>query len=98
MPKGQSYKSDKYDSFEKGGYSFIEDDFVHDKTLVVKGKVEKESSSVNLKYSLSEKPEGLSASDEVKLWFNFNGDKSIFAKYSSNSPITIQYDNGVQNY
>jgi hypothetical protein len=41
MPKGRSYASDQWESFEKGGHSFVADDFVHDKTFVFKAKLEK---------------------------------------------------------
>lgn len=40
MPRGRSYATDNWRSFEKGVHSFVEDGFVHDKTLTFKARLE----------------------------------------------------------
>jgi len=42
MPKGRSYATDQWDAFEKGQQTFVQDEFVHDKTFVFKSKLEKQ--------------------------------------------------------
>lgn len=49
MSKGYSYKNEPWLGFEKGNFSIFSDDFVHDKTLVIKAKVENEKGGANVK-------------------------------------------------
>ena len=98
MPKGRSYAADPWDSYEKGAQTFVNDDFVHDKTFVFKAKIEKENEGINIKESISEKAEGLSGAGEVKFWLNFHDMRSFYLKLGSSSNLNIQFDNGVRQF
>lgn len=104
MPKGRSYSNDQWDTYDKGGQTFVQDDFVHDKTFVFKSKLEKTQTEgeksntiagVNIKETFVEKTEGLVGSSEIKFWYNIWEKRSLFVKLGTNSNLQVQYDHGL---
>ena len=77
-------------------HTFIDDGFVHDKTLSFKTKLESEKDGVAIHESIVEKTEGLSGVGEVKFWFAADEKRSIFAKIGSATNLNLHFDNGVR--
>jgi hypothetical protein len=96
MPKGRSFSSDNWQSFEKGAHSFTEDGFVHDKTLAFKARLENEKDGVDIHENIIEKTEGLSGAGEIKFWFATDENRSVYARIGSATNLNLQFDNGVR--
>jgi hypothetical protein len=105
MSKPESIKVDPWTDFPRQPYSFLTDDFVHDKLFVAKVNAKGEKSTVNIKASVSEEKaksadakSARSVSDEAKLWFNLPEGRSLYAKVKSNNYVKLQLDNGVTEH
>lgn len=86
---------DPWTDFPRLAYTFVFDDFVHDKLFVAKVNAKGVKSTVNLKASISHDKGGLSTSDEAKLWFDLPQGRSLFAKIKSSNYLKVLLDNGV---
>jgi len=96
MSKPESVKIDPWTDFPKQPYTFITDDFCHDKVCTLKVNSKGEKSTVNLKTNINRNDKAeLSISDEVKFWFQVAGSRSIYSKIKSNNYLKLHYDNGI---
>lgn len=98
MSKPESIKIEPWTDFPRLPYTFISDDFVHEKLFVAKVNAKGVSSTVNLKASVSEDKTSKSVSDEAKLWFDLPKGRSLYAKIKSSSYLKLQLDNGVTEH
>ena len=94
MSKPESIKIEPWTDFPRQAYSIITDDFVHDKLACVKVNAKGERSTANIKASVNVDKGTTSLSDEVKLWFQLPGGKSIYSKLKSSNYVKVHYDNG----
>ncbi len=96
MSKPESIKIDPWTDFPRQPYTFITDDFCHEKVYTLKVNAKGEKSTVNVKANInSNEKTGLSISDEVKFWFQVGGSRSIYSKIKSSNYLKLHYDNGV---
>lgn len=95
MSKPESIKVDPWTDFPRLPYTFVSDDFVHEKLAVFKVNAKGGRSTANLKVSVSEDKSGRSVSDEVKLWFDLPQGRSLYSKIKSSNYLKLQFDNGV---
>lgn len=86
---------DPWTDFPRLAYTFVNDDFVHDKLFVAKANAKGAKSTVNLKASVSQDKGGLATSDEAKIWFELPQGRALFAKIKSSNYLKLQLDNGV---
>ena len=63
MSKPESFKIDPWTEFPKQSYSFITDDFVHDKLTTLKVNSKGDKSALNFKANLKVDKGGLKISD-----------------------------------
>ena len=98
MSKPESIKIDPWTDFPKQPYSFLTDDFVHEKVFVAKVNAKGPKSTVNLKASFNSDKVGLSVVDETKLWFDLPNSRSLYAKIKSSNYVRVQLDNGVTEH
>lgn len=94
MSKPESIKIEPWTDFPRLPYTFISDDFVHDKLYTAKVNAKGGRSTVNLKASLSADK---TLSEEVKLWFDLAGGRSIYSKLKNNY-LRVQLDNGITEH
>lgn len=98
MSKPESIKIDPWTDFPRLPYTFVNDDFVHDKLFVAKVNAKGPKSTVNLKASVSSDKASRTVSDEVKLWFDLPSSRSLYAKIKSSNYVRLQLDNGITEY
>jgi hypothetical protein len=91
MSKPESIKIDPWTDFPKLPYSFITDDFVHEKLFVGKVNAKGGKSTVNLKATVGSDK---NIAEEVKLWFDLPNGRSFYSK-TKNNYFRVQLDNGI---
>lgn len=95
MTEPTSMKNEPFTDFPRQAYSFVTDDFCHDKSFVAKVTAKTGKSVIKLKEAVSYKKESWSVADEIKLWFDLPNNKSLYAKIKSNDYIKLNYDHGL---
>lgn len=95
MSKPQSVKVDPWSDWPKQPYSFINDDFVHDKTFTAKVNAKGTKSTANFKASVTQDKSGFKLADELKFWFDLPQGRSLYGKVKSSDYIKGQFDNGI---
>jgi hypothetical protein len=95
MSKPESIKVEPWTDFPRQPYSFISDDFVHDKLGTVKLNAKSNLSTINIKAALSGE-KGYAVSDEAKLWFTVAETRTIYAKIKSSNYLKVHYDHGIE--
>ena len=94
MSKPESIKIEPWTDFPRFPFSFISDDFVHDKLYTAKVNAKGGRSTLNLKASLGGDK---TISEEVKLWFDLAGGRSLYTKLKNNY-LRVQLDNGITEH
>lgn len=80
-------------------FSFITEDFCHEKPFVAKLSARTARSLLKIKHTVNyNKRASLELADEVKLWFDLPNRGSLFTKIKSTDYIKIQYDHGLREY
>lgn len=98
MTEPTSMKNEPFTDFPRQAYSFITDDFCHDKAFVAKATAKTGKSVIKLKEAVSYKKETWSVADEVKLWFDLPNNRSLYTKIKSSDYIKLNYDHGVREW
>lgn len=98
MTEPVSVKNEPFTDFPRQAYSFITDDFCHDKAFVAKATAKTAKSVIKLKEAVSYKKESWSVADEIKLWFDLPNNRSLYAKIKSNDYIKLNYDHGLKEW
>jgi hypothetical protein len=96
MTEPQSIKTEPYCDFPRQSYSFVTDDFCHEKNFVAKFTAKTARSVLKIKEAVSQKKDSWSVADEVKLWFDLPNNRSIYTKIKSSDYIKIHYDHGIR--
>jgi hypothetical protein len=94
MAKANSFKSEPWTALEKGEWSIFDDDFVHDKLFTLKGTRKSSTSTVSLKETLTQKEGRISTADELKVWFPFRENRTLYTRIK-NDGFKLHYDHGV---
>jgi hypothetical protein len=97
MSKPESIKIDPWTDFPRLAYTFINDDFVHEKLAVFKVAAKGGRSTVNLKASVSKDKGVTKVSDELKLWFDLPEGRSLYSKLKADL-LRVQFDNGITEH
>ena len=95
MSKPESVKIDPWTDFPRQSYSFITDDFVHDKIFTWKLNAKGAKSTVNFKANIKSDKTGFKLSDEVKFWFDLPQGRSFYSKIKSTDYLKLHFDNGI---
>ena len=98
MTEPTSMKNEPFTDFPRQAYSFITDDFCHDKTFVAKATAKTGKSVIKLKEAVSYKKDSWTVADEVKLWFDLPNNRSLYAKVKSSDYLKLNYDHGVRQW
>lgn len=98
MKEAASTKTEPFSDFTRQPYSFISDDFCHEKFLVVKPTIKANRAILKLKETVTHKGDNYHLSDEVKLWIGLPQNGSIYAKLRGNDYVKIHYDNGYTTF
>ncbi len=93
-----STKSEPFTEWYRQPYSFVTDDFCHDKQFTAKVNATTPKSVIKIKESVTEKNGSVHVGDEVKLWFDLPTHGSLFAKVKSTDYIKVQYDHGLRSF
>ena len=96
MAEPKSIKIEPWCDFPRQSYSFITDDFCHEKQFVAKIAAKTSRSVIKIKEALTCKSGACSVADEVKLWFDLPNGRSFYTKVKSNDYIKILYDHGTK--
>ena len=48
MSRGRSYNCEDWWDYQEGPHTFVEEDFVHDKAVVLEGNIQKEGNGLSL--------------------------------------------------
>lgn len=94
MAEPRSIKVEPWTDFPRQAYSFINDDFCHEKNFVAKITAKTARSVIKIKESFTSKSGAWNVADEVKLWFDLPNNRSFYTKVKSSDYIKIHYDNG----
>ena len=97
MSKPESIKIEPWTDFPRLAYTFINDDFVHDKLGVIKVSAKGGRSTVNIKASVSKDKGVTKVSDELKLWFDLPEGRSLYSKLKADL-FRVQFDNGISEH
>lgn len=93
MAKANSFKSEPWTALEKGEWSIFEDDFVHEKLFTLKATRKSPTSTIALKETLTQKDNKISTADELKVWFPFRENRTLYARVK-NDGFKLHYDHG----
>lgn len=97
--KPESIKTEPWSEFPRQPYSFITDDFVHEKLGVLKVNASSSKATVNIKETVAyDKKGALGVSDEVKFYFALPQGASFYSKVKSNDYLKIHYDHGTTSF
>jgi hypothetical protein len=77
----ESLKISPWSKFQEESYTFIDEDFPHEKFLTVKTNQKSASSAVKLSSTFNKKVEGMRIADDLKFWFNVKNEAKLFVRY-----------------
>lgn len=97
MSKPESIKIDPWTDFPRLAYTFINDDFVHEKLAVFKVAAKGGRSTVNLKASVSKDKGVTKVSDELKFWFDLPEGRSLYSRLKTDN-LKVLFDNGITEH
>lgn len=98
MKEPASTKTEPFCDFTRQPYSFITDDFCHEKFFVVKPTIKTERAILKLKETVTHKGSHYNLAEEVKLWFSLPQNGSLYAKFKGTDYVKLHYDNGPTVY
>lgn len=95
-----STKSEPFTDWPRQAYSFVTDDFCHEKAFVAKFTTKTGRSQIKIKETVNanSKKTTYQLADEVKLWFSLPNAGTLYTKVKSNDYIKLHYDHGVRSY
>lgn len=95
-----STKSEPFTEWYRQPYSFVTDDFCHEKQFTAKVAASTGRSVIKIKETVADSKgkSGVQVADEVKLWFDLPSQGSLYAKVKSTDYIKVQYDHGLRSY
>lgn len=76
----ESIKTEPWSGLEKESYSFIDDDFPHEKLLTLKTAQKSKNSTIKLKNTLNKKGDALKIAEDVKFWFNVRDNRQVYIR------------------
>lgn len=94
MPKPHSFNTEPFCSLDEGEYEILSDNYAHEKLLNIKLNQKTEKGNLKLKNQISKKDGKLKSSGEIKLWFPFWNNRTLYFK-SKNNEVKLHYDHGI---